>query len=246
MMAVTQILMIDDDRALCELTADFLAPSGLAVEAVHSGKEGVERALQGAHALAILDVMLPDLDGFGVLRAIRARSPMPIIMLTARGQEADRIVGLQAGADDYLPKPFSARELAARIHAILRRAGSAGWGDAARGADTLVVDDVTLQPAARLVTCGSATVDITQAEFSLLQILLRAAGQVVSRDELSQQVLGRKSMPYDRSIDMHVSHLRKKLGPRGDGRDRIQSVRGVGYVYLAGQIDGARANAAGS
>jgi len=231
MAGATRVLMIDDDRALCELTMDFLNSSGFEVEAVHAGREGVSRALTGGFGMAILDVMLPDIDGFEVLKAIRATSRLPIIMLTARGQESDRVVGLHAGADDYLPKPFSARELAARMQAILRRTETLGWGEV-RGGDSLVVDDVTLRPAARTVTCNGSGVEVTGAEFSLLQVLLKSAGQVVTRDDLSQQVLGRKSMPYDRSIDMHVSHLRKKLGPRSDGRDRIQSVRGVGYVYV--------------
>jgi len=222
-----RLLLIDDDAELCELLNDYLGAAGFAVTAAHDGAEGIRHALSGTYALAVLDVMLPGLDGFEVLRRIRARSALPVLMLTARGDDVDRIVGLEIGADDYLPKPFNPRELVARIHAILRRSA------APRGAPPgrLAVGDVEMDTGARVVQRGGTPVELTGAEFALLELLLRGAGQVVERDELSRSVLGRKLMPFDRSIDMHVSNLRRKLGPAPGGGERIKTVRGCGYLY---------------
>jgi two-component system response regulator CpxR len=230
-MPVTRhLLVVDDDAELCQLLSEYLMPEGYDVEAVHSGIEGVERALSGDHALVVLDVMLPDVRGFEVLRQLRARSRMPVLMLTARGNEQDRILGLEMGADDYLPKPFNPRELCARIEAILRRSGDRTSTDG-RAAGELTVDDVTVNKSSRVVRRGYDLVDLTTVEFDLLETLLRAAGRVIPRDELVRSVLNRPFSPFDRSIDTHVSNLRRKLGPAADGLDRIKSVRGIGYQY---------------
>jgi two-component system response regulator CpxR len=223
------LLVVDDDAELCQLLSEYLIPEGYDVEAVHSGIEGVERALSGDHALVVLDVMLPDVRGFEVLRQLRARSRMPVLMLTARGNEQDRILGHEMGADDNLPKPFNPRELCARIEAILRRSGDrvALDGHAAE----LTVDDVTMNKASRMVRRGTEPLDLTTVEFDLLEALLRGAGRVIPREELVRTVLNRPFSPFDRSIDTHVSNLRRKLGPQPDGVDRIKSVRGIGYQY---------------
>ncbi len=227
-----RLLVIDDDAELCELVAEYLRPEGFEVEAAHDGEQGVERVLSGGHALIVLDVMLPGLNGFEVLRRIRARSSTPVLMLTARGEDVDRIVGLEIGADDYLPKPFNPRELVARIHAILRRTARVpSAAGTAPGVSTLIVGDVELDPGGRTVRCGGRPVELTGVEFTLLEALLRAAGRVIGRHELSKTVLGRRLMPYDRSLDMHVSNLRKKLGHMSGQHERIKTVRGLGYVY---------------
>lgn len=221
---------MDDDTELCQLLSEYLLPEGYDVEAVHSGMEGVERALSGDHALVVLDVMLPDVRGFEVLRQLRARSRMPVLMLTARGNEQDRILGLEMGADDYLPKPFNPRELCARIEAILRRSNGGGGIDVRVSGD-LVVDDVSINKASRMVRRRGETIELTTVEFDLLETFLRNAGSVIPRDELVRTVLNRPYSPFDRSIDTHVSNLRRKLGPGPDGLDRIKSLRGVGYQY---------------
>ena len=230
-----QILIIDDDVALCELVTEYLEPLGFQIESVHRGDAGVERALAGEHSLVVLDVMLPGLNGFEVLRRIRAESKIPVLMLTARGDDIDRIVGLEIGADDYLPKPFNPRELTARIRAILRRTTSEAPVDQALE-KRLHVGDVELDSGTRAITRGGQNVELTAVEFDLLEKLLRSAGQIVTREELSKQVLGRSSSPFDRSIDMHISNLRKKLGHRADATERIKTVRGVGYIYA--QVSG--------
>jgi len=227
-----RLLVIDDDTELCELVAEYLRPEGFEVEAVHDGEQGVERVLSGEHTLIVLDVMLPGLNGFEVLRRIRAGSRVPVLMLTARGEAVDRIVGLEIGADDYLPKPFNPRELVARIHAILRRTASApAPAGTAPGVSTLVVGDVELDPGSRTARRSGQPVALTGVEFTLLEALLRGAGRVIGRHELSKTVLGRRLMPYDRSLDMHVSNLRKKLGHMSGRRERIKTVRGLGYIY---------------
>jgi two-component system response regulator CpxR len=225
-----QILIIDDDVALCELVTEYLQPLGFAIESVHRGDLGAERALEGQHALVVLDVMLPGLNGFEVLRRIRTESKVPVLMLTARGDDVDRIVGLEIGADDYLPKPFNPRELTARIRAILRRVTVDKPIDRT-SAKKLSVGDVALDSGTRTVLRAGANVELTSVEFDLLEKLLRAAGEIVTREDLSQQVLGRNASPFDRSIDMHISNLRKKLGHRSGDAERIKTVRGVGYIY---------------
>jgi two-component system response regulator CpxR len=225
-----QILIIDDDVTLCELVAEYLTPLGFALEAIHRGDTGAERALAGGFSLVVLDVMLPGLNGFEVLRRIRERSRVPVLMLTARGDDVDRIVGLEIGADDYLPKPFNPRELVARIRAILRRTTLA---EPLRqlAPKQLRVGDVELDGGTRAVYRSGAEVELTAVEFDLLEKLLRAAGQIVTREDLSKEVLGRNASPFDRSIDMHISNLRKKLGHQSGGTERIKTVRGVGYIY---------------
>jgi two-component system, OmpR family, response regulator CpxR len=225
-----KILIIDDDTGLCELLSSYLSSEGFDVESAHDGAEGADRALSGDYALVVLDVMLPKLNGFEVLRRIRQSSQVPVLMLTARGDEIDRIVGLEMGADDYLPKPFNPRELVARLRAIQRRTLAPPDGAQAKP-DTLEVGDVTLDLGTRTVRCAGAPVELTSLEFSVFEALLRLAGTVVSREELTRQALGREFGSYDRSIDVHVSSLRKKLGPGTGGEDRIKSVRGIGYLY---------------
>jgi len=236
--ATRHLLVVDDDTELCQLLSEYLVPEGYDVESVHSGMEGVERALSGDHALVVLDVMLPDVRGFEVLRLLRARSRMPVLMLTARGNEQDRILGLEMGADDYLPKPFNPRELCARIEAILRRSGNDASALDVRIPGDLIVDDVSINRGSRAVRRGGETIELTTVEFDLLEALLRNAGTVIPRDELVRTVLNRSFSPFDRSIDTHVSNLRRKLGPGPDGLDRIKSVRGVGYQYTLWALSG--------
>jgi two-component system response regulator CpxR len=226
-----RILVIDDDVELCELVGRYLRVEGFSVEFVHRGEEGAQTALAEQWDLVVLDVMLPGINGFEVLRQIRASSPVPVLMLTARGEDVDRIVGLELGADDYLPKPYNARELVARIHAILRRAGAGPKGLSATAAKQLVVGDVKMDEGAREVSCAGDLVHLTTVEFDLLRVLMDAAGRVLSREHLYESVLGRKFTPFDRVIDNHVSNLRKKLGPRPDGADRIKTVRNAGYQF---------------
>jgi two-component system response regulator CpxR len=225
---MNRILIIDDDSELCELLRDYLAPEGFLVTAAHHGEQGAAQALAGGFSLVVLDVMLPGLNGFDVLRRIREKSRVPVIMLTARGDDIDRIVGLELGADDYLPKPFNPRELVARIRAIQRRSEQSSGGG--RGAE-LQVGDIELNPANRSVKRNNALVELTSVEFRLLEVLLQKAGQVISREELVEQVLGRRLSAYDRSIDVHVSALRKKIGHQTSGRERIKTIRGIGYLY---------------
>ncbi|MEP6742693.1 MAG: response regulator transcription factor [bacterium] len=230
-----QILIIDDDVALCELVTEYLEPHGFQIQSVHRGDTGAETALSGAFAMIVLDVMLPELNGFEVLRRIRAASKVPVLMLTARGDDVDRIVGLEIGADDYLPKPFNPRELIARIRAILRRSQINASSGARESSEPklLTAADVELDTATRVVRRAGQIVELTAVEFDLLEKLLRVAGRIITREELSKEVLGRSTSPFDRSIDMHISNLRKKLGHQLGDVERIKTVRGVGYIYAA-------------
>ena len=225
-----QILVIDDDRELCELLSDFLKPEGFAVESVHDPHHGLQRALSEEHSLVVLDVMLPGMTGFELLRSLRLSSQVPVLMLTARGDDIDRIIGLEMGADDYLPKPFNPRELAARIHAICRRVQSAEKVEETTPA-RIQLGDISIDVSTRTVKQNNRDVKITAVEFSLLYELMKQAGKVVERNELTRKVLGRELEVFDRSIDVHVSSLRKKLGHRIDDRERIKTVRSVGYLY---------------
>ena len=234
---MNRILVIDDDEELCDLLADYLGPEGFHVEKVHDSGKGIERALSNEHDFVVLDVMLPGVSGFEVLRAIRGSSPIPVLMLTARGDDVDRIVGLEMGADDYLPKPFNPRELVARIRAIQRR-GEAKREEMinAEPPGHITIGDIELDTGTRVVQRGGKTVALTAVEFDLLEMLVRTAGQVVNRRDLVNKVLGRGLDPYDRSIDVHISSLRKKLGHRIKGIERIKTVRGIGYLYtLSGE-----------
>lgn len=223
-----KILIIDDDEELCELVSEYLGVEGFSVDSVNDGEAGLKAALAGEHDIAILDVMMPKMNGFDVLRALRQSSQLPVIMLTARGDDMERIVGLEIGADDYLPKPFNPRELAARLRAILRRSAAT---DGAAGNENISVDGISLSPSGRTASLDGRDMNLTSVEFALLHELLKDAGQIVKKEDLSERVLERKLSPYDRSLDMHISNLRKKLGPRGDGSERIKTIRSVGYIY---------------
>lgn len=255
-----QVLMVDDDAELCEMLAEYLKPEGFGVCAAHDGVSGLEQARSGAYALMLLDVMLPGLNGFEVLRRLRAsESPgagIPILMLTARGQAVDRVVGLEVGADDYLAKPFDERELVARMRAILRRSPARATStpmpmsmsmpmpatiasevvaappeQVTAGQPALRVGDVMVDGGARMARCGAQVLVLTAVEFDLLVLLLRAAGTVVSRTQITKDVLDRKLVGFDRSVDTHISRLRRKLGPHPDGGERIKTVRSIGYIY---------------
>jgi two-component system response regulator CpxR len=228
---MNRVIVIDDDIELCELLTEYLEPEGFDVETINDGNMGIERALSGNYELVVLDVMLPGINGFDILRRIRASSNMPVLMLTARGDDVDRIVGLEMGADDYLPKPFNPRELVARIRAILRRSKQEIGKVTTAASEMLAVGDIELDTGTWIVRKTGKPVELTAVEFNLLEALLRAAGRVVMRDELAKIVLGRNLSPYDRSIDVHVSNLRKKLGHKFEGNERIKTVRGAGYIY---------------
>src|SRR5271156_4406518 len=227
----TRILIVDDDVELCELVGQYLISQGFQIEAVHDGSMGVERSLSGAYSLIILDVMLPGIRGFEVLRRVRAKSAVPIIMLTAHGDDVDRIVGLEIGADDYLPKPFNPRELAARIHAVLRRTVGGPPTDTLAPV-SILLDDIRLDTRARAARHKARDVELTSAEFELLVLFFKSPGQVIPREDLVRGALGRDAEPSDRSLDVHISNLRKKLGTCPDGTERIRAIRNVGYVYV--------------
>ena len=224
---MNRILIIDDDTELCALVARYLSTEGFAVERAADASQGIEWALSGSYALVMLDVMMPDLSGFDVLRRIRAQSRTPILMLTARGDTRDRVLGLELGADDYLPKPYDPAELAARIRAVLRRTESRSG----RAQAPLVVDDIELTPSTRAVTRNGKLIELTAVEFDLLEALMKAAGTVVNREDLVRTALGREFSAYDRSIDTHVCNLRRKMGRLKDGSERIKGIRGTGYLY---------------
>jgi two-component system response regulator CpxR len=224
-----QILIVDDDTELCSLVQEYLTAEGFSLQAVHDGEAGLQKALSNEFTLVVLDVMLPGINGFEVLRRIRSVSKVPVLLLTARGEDVDRIVGLEIGADDYLPKPFNPRELVARIRAILRRAKPGKAADAVP--EIISVGDVDLDPATRTVHRDGQPVELTSVEFNLLEVLLREAGRVVTRERLVNAVLSRKFMPFDRSIDMHVSKVRRKLGDSDENGDHIKTIRGVGYMF---------------
>src|SRR6266699_1449203 len=221
------VLVVDDDIELCALVQEYRTAEGFSFRAVHDGEQGPQQALTGEYSLVVLDVMLPGINGFEVLRLSRSMSKVPVLLLTARGEDVDRIVGLEIGADDYLPKPFNPRELVARIRAILRRSRK---GLDPEFPEVIRVGDVELDPATRNVRHNGQPVELTSVEFGLLQVLLREAGRVVSREALVDEVLGRKFSPFDRSIDMHVSKVRKKLGD-SDTEEHIKTVRGAGYIF---------------
>ncbi|HXH69782.1 MAG TPA: response regulator transcription factor [Pyrinomonadaceae bacterium] len=227
---MNRILIIDDDEELCELVSEYLSVEGFQVEAVHDGESGLQKALRDEQDLVILDVMLPKKNGFDVLRELRQTSKTPVLMLTARGEDSERIVGLESGADDYLPKPFNPRELAARLRAILRRAEITDETKQIED-DKIKVDDVEVKISARSATKNGKDLGLTSVEFELLAMLLKNAGTIVKKEDLSEQVLERKLSPYDRSLDMHISNLRKKLDAHGSEEERIKTVRSAGYIY---------------
>ena len=218
------LLLVDDDVELCGMMKEFFAQAGHRLECAHDGRSGLDSALNGAYDLVILDVMMPVFDGFTMLQQLRRRKDLPVIMLTARVQQQDRILGLNTGADDYLPKPFDPDELLARIRAVLRRADAASW----KGSTVITIGDMQVNPTTREVQVAGAPVELTTVEFNLLEMLMRSAGRIVSRDEITVALFEREATPYDRFLDVHVSHLRKKLEGSGNA---IRAVRGVGYVF---------------
>lgn len=227
---VIRVLMIDDDQEFTELVGEFLSgEGGFNFKAKYDGGSGVEAIKQAAYDVIVLDVGLPVMNGFDVLKAIRKISSTPIIMLTARGDDLDRILGLEIGADDYVAKPCHLRELVARIHAILRRVRVR---DEKVDDDTLYVGDLRIEPNAQAVYRDGELVDLTGAEYLVLEVLLQSAGKVVEKDSIARHALGRRIMPYDRSVDAHIGHLRKKLHVFADGQPRIKTVRGRGYLYV--------------
>jgi two-component system response regulator CpxR len=214
---------VDDDDELSSLLTELLTREGFRVDTQNDGRRGLAAALNGGYDLMVLDVMLPGLDGFEILKRVRREARLPILMLTARGEDEDRIVGLDLGADDYLSKPFNTRELVARIRAILRRLENRMAGD------RFEVNGISIDPGSRQVLRQGQPVEVTTFEFDILETLMRSAGRVVSRDELMEELYGRKATPFDRSVDMHISHLRRKL--EGD-TPLIKTVRGVGYQFV--------------
>jgi DNA-binding response OmpR family regulator len=218
------LLLVDDDAELCGMMKEFFAEAGHHLDCAYTGREGLACALNGAHDLVILDVMLPNLDGFSVLQQLRRRKDLPVIMLTARVQQQDRILGLNSGADDYLPKPFDPDELLARVRAVVRRTESSLRPEAS----AMTIGNIRLNATTREVWSAGAPVELTAMEFDLLEMLIRSAGRVVSREEITAALFEREATPYDRFLDVHISHLRKKLE---GGRRLIRTIRGVGYVF---------------
>lgn len=223
------ILMIDDDEKLCRLVSEYLAPFGFTVSAEHTGTKGLLAASTNNYDAVILDVMLPEMDGFEVLRELRKFSSVPVLMLTALGDEADRIVGLEIGADDYLPKTFSTRELLARLRAATRRARLVSPNISG---DTVEVSDLTLNTARREVFQNGEPLEMTALEFDLLNCLMRSAGRVLNRDQILDEVAGREYEVFDRSIDVHISSLRRKLGDDFKNPRYIRTLRSVGYMFV--------------
>jgi len=218
------LLLVDDDVELCGMMREFFTEEGHRLDCAYNGREGLATALNNAYDLVILDVMLPVIDGFELLQRLRRRKDLPIIMLTARVQQQDRIRGLDSGADDYLPKPFDPDELLARIRAVLRRSESLTRDEA----QEIVIGNIRLNPTSREAWLNDDPVELTATEFDLLEMLMRSPGRVVSRDEITAALFEREATPYDRFLDVHISHLRKKLE---GGRSLIRTVRGVGYVF---------------
>jgi two-component system response regulator CpxR len=219
------ILLVDDDTELASLLSEFLGREGFTVSCEHEGHRGLDHAKRPGVDLLVLDVMLPGIDGFEILRRLRKESKVPVIMLTARSEDVDRIIGLDLGADDYLAKPFNPKELAARIRSVRRRYEAR---PATAPSGRVEVAGISLDPGSRTVTAGGKPVELTTFEFDILELLMRSAGTVLSRDALMENFYNRKATPFDRSIDMHISHLRKKLE---NGESLIKTIRGVGYQF---------------
>lgn len=232
---MTRLLLVDDDVEFCTLLADYLAGEQFDVAIAHDGAAAIAKLREAPPDLAILDVMMPVMNGLDVLRELRSTSAIPVLMLTARGEEIDRIVGLELGADDYVAKPCNPREIVARVRAILRRAQG---GKKASSAGPLLVDDVEMRAGERAVLHNGKPIELTSTEYDVLEVLVSHAGQVVEKATVSEAALKRELGPYDRSIDMHISRLRRKLGPLPDGGERIKTVRGTGYLYVRSMDDG--------
>lgn len=228
---LTRVLVVDDDQELAQLIAEFLeAEGGFTVDLRHDGASGAIAAISERYDLIVLDVGLPEINGFEVLKQIRQQASTPVLMLTARGDDIDRILGLEIGADDYVPKPCNLRELVARLRAILRRTRqteASGTDDKMR-----THGDLSLESGSQSVFVNDALIPLTGAEYLVLEVLTESAGQVVNKDSIARHALGRRMLPYDRSVDTHIANLRKKLGLLKDGRQRIKTVRGRGYLYV--------------
>lgn len=226
---IARILLVDDDKELGQMVREFLEKERLRVTIRHSGEEGIDTLSGAEFDLLILDIMLPRMDGLDVLKHVRRRSNVPVIMLTARGDDIDRIIGLEFGADDYLPKPFNPRELLARIRAILRRAKP-------RDVDRrrFRLGNIELDTRTRRATVDGRALHLTGSEFEILRSLIETPGEVVTKEQLSERALGRRLLPYDRSIDTHISNLRSKLERAGNRNETIQNQRGVGYLLIPG------------
>ena len=222
------ILLADDDVELSDLLKEYFESEGFAVRVAHDGEQALERARQPGLDLMVLDIMMPKMNGMDVLRELRHDSHLPVIMLTAKGDDMDRILGLELGADDYVPKPCNPRELLARIRAVMRRAPAVADSE---DQHTIVQDDLELNQGNRTLTRKGQPVDLTSTEFSILLALLQQRGEVVSKRDLYVSALGREPVPHDRSVDMHVSNLRRKLGPDPRGDNRIETIRGIGYQF---------------
>ena len=237
---VNRLLIVDDDRALVSLLKRFLEGEGFQVDAAFDHDSGLNAALTAEHELIILDVMLPGGTGFELLKTLRQQSSVPVLLLTARGEAVDRILGLEIGADDYLAKPFDPRELVARIRAIFRRTRETPAGRGEQD-EVLTVGDITMSLATRTVTCSNTPVELTSVEFNVLELLLRNAGSVVTREQIAEVALGRPLNAFDRSVDVHVSRLRKKLGGFPGTDDLIRPIRGIGYFFSVGTPEKSRA-----
>lgn len=227
-----RVLVVDDDRKLCSLVSEYLRPMGFNVSAAYSGYEGLEKALSGDFDVVILDVMMPGMDGFEVLTKLRKKSDIPVLMLTSRGDETDRIVGLEMGADDYLPKTFSSRQLLARLKAVTRRSMFRAKSGNEEVEPPIIKGALRIETASRMVFLEEASLELTPVEFDVLTSLARAAGKVLSRDRLLDEIMGRDYEVFDRSIDMHISSLRKKLNDDPRDPKYIKTVRSVGYMFL--------------
>ena len=229
---LNRLLVVDDDSELCLLVTKYLEMEGFQVDTVNESEQGIRQALSGKYALIILDIMLPGINGFDVLRQIRIKSDVPVLMLSARTEDTKRIVSLEIGADDYLSKPFNPHELVARIRAIIRRSQAQFQKDKKNPSHLLLtVGDIELDKNTWKIKKGGNSLDLTALEFNLLETLLKESDNVVTRETLFKTVLDRELDPFDRSLDTHVSNLRKKLGSHINGDERIKTVRGVGYIY---------------
>lgn len=228
------LLLIDDDKELASLLAEFLALENFNIDTAPDGESGLEKALSGDYDLLLLDVMMPRLNGFEVLKLLRQKNDTPVLMLTAKGDEIDKVLGLEMGADDYLAKPFSERELLARIRAILRRTQ---YKNSDAPTNKLTHLDIELFPAQQQAICQDFTIELTGTELLLLEKFLANPGELFSKAELSEEVLGKTLQPFDRSIDMHLSNIRRKLPARQDGQTRVKNFRGRGYMWLDGEVN---------
>lgn len=228
---MNELLLVDDDLALCELLKTYLENEGFTVELAHTGQDGLQAALAQHFNAIVLDIMLPELNGIDVLKNIRQQSAVPIIMLTAKGDDLDRIIGLELGADDYLPKPCNPRELVARLKAVLRRTAPATVSESETDTKTLRVNQLLLEPGKHQISYADTALALTNAEFSILSVLMKKAGKVVSKETLYSEALGREFTAYDRSIDMHLSNIRKKLAAF-TSTETIKNIRGIGYMLL--------------